>query len=200
MKKNITNKKFNNLITAANRLFLRFGIKRVPVNEICREARVSRMTFYKYFENKTELLKYIIDDIVSRQMTEYNQIMVHNVPFSEKVKDIIKLKNDHTKVMSLSFFHELWQESPSEITDLLEKASKESFQVVLNDFKQAQKSGDIRQDINLKFILFFLEHIKDMAKDENLLKLYSSPNELVLELTNFFFYGILKIQGSRGGK
>jgi AcrR family transcriptional regulator len=197
MIKESTNKKFNNLITNAYQLFMRFGFKRVSINEICRDAHVSRMTFYKYFENKIDLLRYIIEDIVSRQMTEYNQIMVRHAPFAEKVKDIIQLKNDHTKLMSQRFFYELWQESPSAITGLLEKASKESVQLVLNDFKKAQENGDIRQDIHLNFILYFLEHIKDMAKDENLLKLYNTPNELVLELTNFFFYGILTTKGKK---
>ena len=195
MTKELTNKKLSNLISTAYRLFMRFGFKRVSINEICRDARVSRMTFYKYFENKIALLKYIIEDIVSRQITEYNQIMARNVPFADKVKEIIQLKNDHTKMMSQRFFYELWQESPSEITELLEKASQESLQLVHNDFKKAQVEGNIREDINLNFILYFLEHIRDMAKDENLLKLYTTPNELVLDLTNFFFYGILTFKG-----
>ena len=62
---------------------------------------------------------------------------------------------------------------------------------VLNGFKAARENGDIRRNLKPEFILYFLNHMTEMAKDENLLRLYRSPNELVMELTNFFFYGIL---------
>ena len=55
----------------------------------------------------------------------------------------------------------------------------------------AQKKGDVRPDINPNFILYYLDKILEMAKDENLMRLYKSPPDLINELTRFFFYGIL---------
>lgn len=193
------NKKFNGLIETGYRLFMQYGIKRITINEICQAAKVSRVTFYKYFNNKIELLKSIIESIANRQLNAYKQIMEQKVTFPEKVQQIIRLKNDYTIMMSQDFFNDLWNSKEQEIIDLLIEAKKNSFQAVLNDFKTAQKNGDIRQDINLNFILFFLEHLTELAKDENLIKLYHSPNELIVELTNFFFYGILPRQ-KMGGK
>jgi hypothetical protein len=36
-----------------------------------------------------------------------------------------------------------------------------------------------------------------MAKDEELAKLYETPQDLIMELTNFFFYGILPRDGKK---
>jgi hypothetical protein len=37
--------------------------------------------------------------------------------------------------------------------------------------------------------------MREMVEDGNLLSIYKTPNELIMELTNFFFYGILPVKG-----
>ena len=68
---------------------------------------------------------------------------------------------------------------------------QENIQMVLNDYLKAQKRGDIRKDIKPEFILYFLNHMITMTDDDQLSSLYSSPQDMIMELTNFFFYGIL---------
>ena len=191
MSKNNRNHKFKQVVTTSHDLFMRFGIRRVSVEEICSEANVSKMTFYKYFKNKIELIKYLLNQIFSKQMTEFRRIMAQQVPFPEKVTQIIQLKHEQTNIMSQEFFHDLWKNPNPEIAELLEKLMEKSLNEILNGFKAARENGDIRQNLKPEFILYFLNHMTEMAKDENLLKLYRSPNELAIELTNFIFYGIL---------
>ena len=62
--------------------------------------------------------------------------------------------------------------------------------MVYNDYLEAQKRGDIREDIKPEFIIYFLNKIYDMIKDENLVKMYEDPSQLAVELIKFFFYGI----------
>jgi len=42
------NQKYNQIIDTSKKLFWKYGIKRVTIEEICREAGVSKMTFYKH--------------------------------------------------------------------------------------------------------------------------------------------------------
>ena len=37
------------IVETATDLFMRYGVKRVTVEEICQTAKISKMTFYKYF-------------------------------------------------------------------------------------------------------------------------------------------------------
>ncbi|HDQ00808.1 MAG TPA: TetR/AcrR family transcriptional regulator [bacterium] len=196
MIRNNGGQKFGQLVTTAHDLFMRFGIRRVTVAEICFEANVSKMTFYKYFKNKNEILKYLLKRICSEQMTEYRKIMAQQVAFPEKVKQIIQLKHEQTKMMSQEFFHDLWKNPNPEIVKLLEKLRQQSLNEILTGFKIARENGDIRQNIKPEFILYFLNHMTEMVNDEQLLKLYQSPNELAMELTSFFFYGILTPKNS----
>jgi len=62
---------------------------------------------------------------------------------------------------------------------------------IVKDMIDAQKKGEIRKDIKPEFILYLLEDIANKVVDKNLSKLYSSKQELIMELTNYFFYGIM---------
>ena len=73
--KEITNPKLEQIFSTARSLFMRYGIRRVSIEEICREANVSKMTFYKHFRNKVDILKFIIERMTSESMDKYNEIM-----------------------------------------------------------------------------------------------------------------------------
>lgn len=196
-KSNHKNQKCQQIVATAHDLFMRFGIRRVSVEEICSDSAVSKMTFYKYFTNKIDLIKYILNQIYSEQMTQYREIIAQQAPFPKKVEQILQLKHKQTVMMSQEFFNDLWKNPNSEIVELLEQMKEDSFNEILNDFKFARENGDIRQNLKPEFIMYFLNHIIEMTQDENLLSLYGSPNELMMELTNFFFYGILTPKTNR---
>ena len=63
--------------------------------------------------------------------------------------------------------------------------------MIMEDYIEAQKKGEIRKDIKPRFILYFINQIYEMIKDPQLESLYSDPQEMIMELTNFFFYGIM---------
>ena len=49
--------KLQAILDAAKSLFWKHGIRRVTIEEICEVAGVSKMTYYKYFSNKTAIAK-----------------------------------------------------------------------------------------------------------------------------------------------
>jgi len=185
------NPKLNQIVSTSKSLFWKFGIKRVSIEEICQEANVSKMTFYKYFSNKNELVKHLLRKITEDALKDYNNIMNQEIPFKEKVKQSIQLKLDGTNELSQEFYEDLHKNADPEIMEFFNQIVHQNVQTIYKDYINAQKKGDIRKDIKPEFILYFLNHIYDMARDEQLIKLYESPGDLIMELTNFFFHGIL---------
>ncbi len=195
--KNIDNQKFQQIITTAKDLFWKFGIKRVTIEEICLEASVSKMTFYKHFKNKMELIKYLINHITDKTMMQYREIMNSDIPFTEKVIKTLDLKMEQTTDMSNEFFNDYVRYADSEMIDLLQQKRNEMMDSILNDYIEAQKMGDIRKDIKPEFILYFLNQSVEMIKDEQLEKMYDNPQDMIMEFTNFFFYGVLPRDGKK---
>jgi AcrR family transcriptional regulator len=67
----IDDQKLREILIAAKELFWKHGFKRVSIEEVCREANVSKMTFYKHFKNKIELIKYLLNFIFDISVKNY---------------------------------------------------------------------------------------------------------------------------------
>jgi len=187
----IKSKKFQKITETAHDLFMRHGIKRVTIEEICRTATVSKMTFYKYFSNKNDLAIFVLDSIFTKGENRYHDIMAQDRPYSEKVKDIIKMKLESSKDVSSEMLQDLWHNPVPEVADYMQKRTQATLKQFLDDMIAAQKKGEIRQDINPHFILYIIGQLQNMTANEQLIGMYESTQALVSEMVNFFFYGIL---------
>ncbi len=179
------------LIQTARDLFFRYGIKRVTVEEICREAKVSKMTFYKHFKNKNELVKTWITEMTDEAMERYNTLMKQDIPFEEKVRETIRMKLEGSDQMSQAFFSDYIPQAEPDLRDFIHRRMHETMGLIIKDYAEAQKRGDIRQDMKIEFILWYLNKMLDLMEDDTLEKMYDSPQEMIMEMVNFFFYGIM---------
>lgn len=182
-------KKRDDIVLAARELFWKHGFKRVSVEEICERAHVSKMTFYKHFENKIELAKAVYDKEVSKGMTIYKAILEEDATPAEKMKKMLLLKLEGTNNISQEFLVDFYR-SPELGLDFIEGKVKELMLMALEDSKKAQEKGIFRNDIKPEFLLYISNKITEMMTDEKLLKLYNTPQELIIELSNFFVYGV----------
>lgn len=183
--------KVQQLVKTAHDLFWKHGIRRVTIEEICGKAKVSKMTFYKHFKNKIDLVIYIYDQLVAESMKRYHEIMEADIKYEEKVRRIIDLKMDQTEDLSKEFFSDIYGDDFPEIRAYIDEKSQESMQIVVNDFLRAQKKGELRKNLKPEFIHYFLNQVMLMARDKELIALYDNPQDLIMELTNLFFYGII---------
>lgn len=191
MKKPKENKSCNAIMASAKSLFWKHGIRRITVEEICREAGVSKMTYYRLFKNKGEVAEKVLVDIMEEGMQDYRNIMDKQITFSEKMEQIILLKHDSSANISEEFIKDIYQNEEMGLVQKIEELTKSYLVEVMEDYKLAQKQGWIRQDLKLEFIMYIQDKLTNMILDKNLLSMYSSPQEVIMEVTNFFFHGIL---------
>lgn len=185
------NPKKRQIIETTQSLFWKFGMSRVTVEEICREANVSKMTFYKFFRNKVDLVKYILDKIEEESLKEYELIVNQHIPFHKKIEKTIDLKMRSVDQISPEFYADIHQNAVPEVSEHFNNITNRVLKLIVDDYKQAQKNGEIRKDIKIEFIIYQLKKIFEMAGDQNLINMYNTPQDLIMELVRFFFYGIL---------
>lgn len=185
-------KKYCDIINTSKDLFWKYGIKRVTVEEICEEAGVSKMTFYRYFNNKTEVAKSVIDLIFSDGLDQYREIMNRNISFKEKVKLQLLKKHEGIQEISHEFIQDVYNSQDPEIRKHWEAWRDRMLKEVVNDYAIAQEKGWIRKEINLDFILYINNKMTEMVNDQNLIALYNNDvQKAVMEVANLFFFGIL---------
>ena len=110
----------------------------------------------------------------------------------KKTEQVIHWKLAYQEKLSHEFIKEYLDSSDPEIKAIFLQKQQEVLTKIVNDYKDAQKNGDIRSDIKPEFILYIILKLSEIHKDENLAKMYATPKELTKEVLNFFFYGILE--------
>ena len=183
--------KFRKLVQTARDLFFRHGIKRVTVEEICQKAGVSRMMFYRYFQNKDAIAMYTLDQLYSDAWSKFDEILAEDIPFEEKIKRIATVNMEMVDEYSTEFLNELLADEDSECGKFLIQKRNESYEFTRKIYTDAQERGDIREDIKIDFIMFVMEHLAEIIKDERVQSMYPDMSQLVHEMFALLFYGML---------
>ncbi|WP_020539018.1 TetR/AcrR family transcriptional regulator [Lewinella cohaerens] len=186
-----TSKGVQAITESAKALFWKHGIRRVTVEEICKEAGVSKMTFYRNFSNKNEIAQHVLTKVVEHSTSRYEKIMNQDIAFPAKIVELVILEREESKGISQEFLKDIYQNEDSSLQSLIEQYQEEGRERIMRDMKKAQEKGWIRKDLKLSFLLYTLNDLDKKARDEELLAMYEKPEDLIMELTNFFFYGIL---------
>jgi len=194
------NKKQEQIVQAARTLFWKYGMKRVSIEEICREAGVSKMTFYKHFPNKTTLALFILKKHYAESMMEYQRIMDSNLSYPEKIERAIELKLKNAQNLSQEFVNELYRNGDPDIMGFMQKMVKGSLDKFMTDFRTYQQKGEIRSDVKPEFMPYMLNKMTDMTTDDHFIRLFENPADMVRAISNFYFYGIMPNAEGTGKK
>jgi AcrR family transcriptional regulator len=178
------------ILGTARDLFWKHGFKRISIEEICRTSDISKMTFYRYFPNKIELAKAVFDREVDEGLEKFRQILHGGGSSSEKIKQILQMKIAGSNHISKEFLQDFYSNRELGLKEHIEEKTRQSWNAIMMDFKAAQDEGWIRKDLKPEFLFYFSQRMGDLVTDEKLLSLYSTPQEFIIELSNFFAYGI----------
>ena len=182
-------KKILQILSTAEELFQRFGFKRITIEEICVKANVSKMTFYKYFPNKNELIKRILNSWLKQIERALEGIGGMDIPFTEKISKLLSLKEESTGKISKEFVAE-YMNSDHDLQNFIKDYYGRSNVFFIDFIKRAQEKGDVRRDIKPEFLVAILNKMLELAKDETVLNLYPKVPDFLFEVNNFIYYGV----------
>lgn len=182
------NKKYQDLMATARLLLFKYGIKRVTIEEICEKANVSKVTFYKYFRNKDDLVMVILQDWVEEAVHEFIAIRDENIPFMDKILKLIRLKLSTAQKYSHEFIDEVTGGNEN-LRQFYKDATAKTMTLLTDFFKKAQKEGQFRNTVPPEFYVYLFEHISEMMNDDKLKMIIPDPHDRFQELMNLVFFG-----------
>jgi AcrR family transcriptional regulator len=175
-------KKRELIIETATRLFTKYGAKRVTVEEICSTAHISKMTFYKYFANKIDLVRTIKDDLVTLGFAKYDEINEMDIPYPDKINLMSQWRKEFFSHINFSFIKECI--SLDEIVD----EYKNRF---LDNIKKAQAKGEIRPELKPEFIWLVSEKMFEITKEGRWKKIFPDYAQYQDQARTLIFFGML---------
>ena len=187
----LENSKYIEIVDTARNLFWKHGIKRVTVEEICRKADVSKMTFYKFFDNKVVLAKRLIDQLMQESFDQFNEVLNSEISFNKKMERIFFLKMEYAKQFGQEFVNDIYVNKSLGLMEYMQQYMIKARQMTIGFFRKSQEEGYLRSDVSIDFIMALGNKVQEMIVDEELMKNYCSPKDFIYEYMSVLFYGII---------
>jgi len=185
-------KKKTQIIAAAEKLFQQFGFKKVTVEEICQAAGASKMTFYKYFPNKIELVMHLWQGMIDDAMSKLDQLEQANAPFTEIIQMILEMKKESTAQMGNQYIRDYLEMTP-ELLSFYNEMFSRVMQRFMELIRRAQEKGEVRRNMRPEFFFAVVNQFMELAKNEQLAGFYDNYSDFALEVNNYLYYGLMPV-------
>lgn len=180
--------KKQDILEAALALFMEYGVQKVSISEIAQKANVSQVTIYNYFESKHKLTSDVFGYYINKTSDDFEKLIHSDIPFPEKIKQIIFNKKEISKQIHEEFYHFMMKEYATE-GNIIEKIYVEkALPYFAKLFEEGKEQGYVDPNLSQEAILFYVQMLKDYMQRE---EVYQKVLPLTEEITNIFFYGII---------
>jgi len=170
------------IIHAAKELFSRHGAKRVTVEEICRSAGISKVTFYKLFRNKSDLIHQIKWALMEEGFKRFDEINAMNISYPEKIQLMTRWKADFAARVHVDYILEM-----TTLDDVWAEVKRR----FLANISEAQAQGHIRGDINREFLWMVLEKTGELVTEGRWREVFDDLGRYQEQLRILLFFGLL---------
>ncbi len=188
-------KKQSDIFEAAKKLFYKFGVRRVTVEEICTEADASKMTFYKYFPNKIEVVKAVIDNYFSTALEKYREMMRSEITAEEKIRKTFELKLESALSLEMDFLLDLYKYPDDALKEHLEEWQQKSIDLTKSWFNEMQQSGLILKGLNFEAFMLYTGAIQSFVLKDETMNFFGTTRESIHTVSRLLMYGITERTG-----
>ena len=179
-------------------------IKKVSIEAIAKQAKVSPTTVYNIFGTREnlvyEVIKMLFTDIIERN----RKLFYSDIPFPQKVIGVISGKMDMTSNLNSEILDKIISQDDSIAPYIDEVYINEIRPLWIKMLEDGKKEGYIDKSLNNEALLLYLDTIKaGTTANKEIWKNYLDKIELMQQITRIMFYGFLKKEidlFNKGGK
>jgi AcrR family transcriptional regulator len=141
------------------------------------------VTFYKYFDDKEELVKHISDELIIRGFSKFDEINELDISFTEKVDLITQWRIDFFSTINSEFIEDILC-----IEDVTEEMKKR----YIKNIAAAQIKGEVKKELSPELIWLVTEKLNELVKNGCWKEFFSDYSEFQKQLRKMYFFGLLE--------
>ena len=190
------------IVSAAISLFSRtHDIRRVSLEAIAREARVSPATIYNRFGNREALVSEVTKELVRTNLERNRTLIRSGLPFPQKLTGIISGKLDVAGSVNNEIIKKLITQDKTIapfIDEIYQQEIRPLWQEMVADGK---KQGYVDPALDDEALLVYLDVMQAGFKARpELFQSFEENTALIKQLTRLMYYGFLKKEIDLFGK
>ena len=155
--------KTRNIAGKARDVFMKYGIRSVSMDDICRELGMSKKTLYQYFGNKSDLVRKMLEQSFEDFESQISLIWEQN---NNAIDDLLELSlviDEHMKEINLSVSFDLQKYYPEIHREYLDKKRVFASRYLQQNIEKGIRENIYRADLNMDLIAkLYIQKIEDL--------------------------------------
>ncbi|MDR6546744.1 AcrR family transcriptional regulator [Chryseobacterium rhizosphaerae] len=179
------------ILETASGLYLKYGLKKVTMDDISKAVGKSRTSIYYYYKNREEVFQAVLDNLIKEVISEIDLSMNKRKFFEEKINEfcIAKVKTSQERA---SFFRAIEtgmdaEEKSKHMTDAHDRMMEAEKNLLLKVFAKSITDNEIPK-VSLKeqetVIFILLSSIRGIRREMVLKNNFKNLNPIVNTLTS----------------
>ncbi len=183
------------IIKSTAKLFLKYGIRSVTMDDVARELSISKKTLYQYVSDKNDL----VEKIILYHTSVYDTDNFHKTSNLNVIEKYIVVFNEVTQMLkdnNQSFEYDLKKYYPKQFKILIESRRKIIMDKMTKDLEIGIKEGYFREDLDVKKIAILHLIRIESIKNTDLLNEYGYRTlDIIDELFRYHIHAIATQKG-----
>jgi AcrR family transcriptional regulator len=144
--------KHNNFFIKVFELYNKFGIKSVTMDDVSRELGISKKTLYECIEDKSELVKHVMQMVYKFHGEKLEAIAASGLTAIEELMEVNKYMTNMVKELNPTLLYDLRKYYPTLFNELMEEQRRRMHEAILKNLQKGQEQGLYRKDMNIEII------------------------------------------------
>lgn len=186
------------ILERCERLFMRYGIKSVTMDDVARELGMSKKTLYQYFENKEQLVHKVTSHHFACQNHMVEQVFRHSKTAIDEMFAIAAWMNAMSKNLNPALVYDLRKYHPESWQVFVDHRNNEVINSIKHNLRRGIAEGLYREDLDVEILARIYVARVEMFIDNEIFPYEQFPPQKTFNV--FMDYHIRGVATSKGIK
>ena len=187
---------FDDVLQTVKKLYNKFGIKSVTMDDVAKELGKSKKTLYQFVQNKDELVEKVFELLDKEHEIFFKNIESNNLNAIQSLLWVNKLVLKMFENYNPSIEYDLKKYHPEVFQKIKNRGHERMYNSVLNNIKQGKREGLYRKNINEEIIAkLYVLRIDSISETDLIPRKEMMSPEFVNQIMEYHIRGIANKKG-----
>ncbi len=186
------------IVCSVAKLFLKYGVRSVSMDDIAHEQGISKKTIYQYFDDKNDLVKQVTLMLIEEWTKESKVVINNSIDAIDELDSMSKLIRKLFRELNTSLLFDLRKFHPQAWDLFIKHENEVVHHAVMNNLERGIREGFYRPNINVQIIAKIrLEQIHSSTDERLFPKDQFDFTEVRIQLFDHYIHGLLTKSGGK---
>jgi AcrR family transcriptional regulator len=188
--------KHGNFLLKVYELYNRFGIKSVTMDDVARELGISKKTLYECIEDKTELVKHVMEMVYRYHGEKLNEITKKDLNAIEQLFEVNRYMTQMVKEQNPSLGYDMQKYYPELHKTMMQEQRQRMHEAIRKNLVKGIEEGLYRKEMNVDIIAgLYMTRMEYRYQKDTFLALNIDSQDVMKEIFVYHLHGIANENG-----